>query len=206
MGGTWHALCRFTNKCLMEYSLHSTTVFIYLSSFHHQLFEAMLLKSCLPCTGYVIRMEDHRIPKQLLFGELDRGHRRQGRPCKHFKDTMKAGLKLCGIPPTELVATYTICVMCAEGRASPPSTVHQTTPQLSSVYPSDNCELPVPSLCTALQVQDRPAEPLLYPQIEAQAMPPSRPRDHHYDDDPVFINTYKRASFFSTTNFQIKAV
>ena len=67
--------------------------------------EAMLQKSCLRWTGHVIRMEDHRIPKHLLFGELEQGHRRQGRPCKRFKDTVKAGLKWCGIPPTELVAT-----------------------------------------------------------------------------------------------------
>ena len=67
--------------------------------------EAMLLKSCLRWTGHVIRIEDHRIPKQLLFGELEQGHRRQGRPCKRFKDTVKAGLKWCGIPPTQLVTT-----------------------------------------------------------------------------------------------------
>ena len=67
--------------------------------------EAMLLKSCLRWTGHVIRMDDHRIPKQLLFGELEQGHRRQGRPCKRFKDTVKAGLQWCGILPTELVAT-----------------------------------------------------------------------------------------------------
>ena len=67
--------------------------------------EAMLLKSCLRWTGHVIRMEDHRIPKQLLFGELEQDHRRQGRPCKCFKDTVKVGLQWCGIPPTELVAT-----------------------------------------------------------------------------------------------------
>ena len=68
--------------------------------------EVMLLKSCLRWTGHVIRM-GHRIPKQLpvLFGELEQSHRRQGRPCKRFKDTVKAGLKWCGIPPTELVAT-----------------------------------------------------------------------------------------------------
>ena len=67
--------------------------------------EVMLLKSCLRLTGHVIRMEDHRIPKQLLFGELEQGHRRQSHPCKRFKDTVKAGLQWCGIPPTELVAT-----------------------------------------------------------------------------------------------------
>ena len=67
--------------------------------------EVMLLKSCLRWTGHVIRVEDHRITKLLLFGELEKGHREKGRPCKRFKDTVKAGLKWCGIPPTELVAT-----------------------------------------------------------------------------------------------------
>ena len=67
--------------------------------------EAMLLKSCPHWTGHVVRMEDHRIPKQLLFGELERDRRGQGRPCKPFKGTVKAGLQWCGIPPTELVAT-----------------------------------------------------------------------------------------------------
>ena len=67
--------------------------------------EAMLLKSCFRWTGHVIRMEDHRIPKQLLFGELEQGHRRHCRPCKRFKDTVKASMQWCGIPPTELVAT-----------------------------------------------------------------------------------------------------
>ena len=64
-----------------------------------------------------------------------------------------------------LVHTYTICVSCTRGRSSPPSTVRQRTPQLSSLYPSDKCELQVPRMRTALQVQDRPAEPLPYPQI-----------------------------------------
>ena len=109
--------------------------------------------------------------KQLLFGELEQGHRRQGRPCKLFKDTVKAGLQWCGIPPTELVATapdrhtYTICIICSRGRATPPSIVRQRTPLFNSLYSSDKCELPVARLRTALQVQDRPAEPLPYPQI-----------------------------------------
>ena len=66
---------------------------------------------------------------------------------------------------TALAHTYTICVICARGRVSPSSTVRQRTPPLGSLYPSDKCELPVPRLRTALQVQDRPAEPLPYPQI-----------------------------------------
>ena len=49
----------------------------------------------------------------------------------------------------------------------------------NTLYPSNNCELPVPSLRMALQVQDRPAQSLPYPQIGAQAMSSSRPRDYH---------------------------
>ena len=61
--------------------------------------------SCLRWTGHGIKMEDHRIPKKLLFGVLEQGHRKQGRPCKRYKDTVKVGLKWYNIPPTELVAT-----------------------------------------------------------------------------------------------------
>ena len=121
--------------------------------------EAMLLKSCLRWTGHVIRMKDHSIPNHFLFGELEQGHRRQGSPCKRFKDTVKSGLKWCGNPTnrtgcycsgqTTMAQTYTNCVICTRGRASPPSTVRQRTPPLS-LYPSDSCKLPVPSLCTAL--------------------------------------------------------
>ena len=121
--------------------------------------EAMLLKSCLRWTGHVVRMEDHRIPKQLLFGELEQGQRRQGRPCKRFKDTVKAGLKWCGIPPTELVATaldrqrwrtLSQSASSALEKERCHQAVRQRTQSLSSLYPSDKCELPVPSLCTAL--------------------------------------------------------
>ena len=49
-------------------------------------------------------MEDHFIPKKILFGELEQGHRKQGCPCKRYKDTVKVGLKWCNIPPTDLVA------------------------------------------------------------------------------------------------------
>ena len=44
-------------------------------------------------------MPDHRIPKQLLFGELQDGKRTLGAPKKRFKDTLKASLKAFGINP-----------------------------------------------------------------------------------------------------------
>lgn len=65
--------------------------------------EAILLKSRLRWAGHVIRMDDERIPKQLLFGELAQGYRNRGRPCKRFKDTLKDSLKWCGLKPAEMV-------------------------------------------------------------------------------------------------------
>ena len=134
--------------------------------------EAMLLKSCLCWTGHVIRMEDHRIPKQLLFGELEQGHRRQGHPCKRFKDTEKAGLKWCDIPSTELVATalnrQNWCTLTqSASSALEEERRHQAQSarehrHLAASIPATNA---VPRLRTALQVQDRPVEPLPYPQI-----------------------------------------
>ena len=39
-----------------------------------------------------IRMEDNRLPKQLMFGELASGKRKQGRPLKRFRDCVKASI------------------------------------------------------------------------------------------------------------------
>ena len=138
--------------------------------------EAMLLKSCLRWTGHVIRMEDQRIPKQLLFGELEQGHRRQGRLCKRFKDTVKAGLQWCDIPPTELVATaldrqrwrtlsQSASSALEEERRHQAQSARERRHLAACIPATIKCELPVPRLRTALQVQDRPAEPLPYPQI-----------------------------------------
>ena len=42
-------------------------------------------------------MEDSRIPKMLLYGQLKEGQRNQGRPFKRYKDTLKANLRSCNI-------------------------------------------------------------------------------------------------------------
>ena len=43
--------------------------------------------------GHVRRMEDGRIPKDLLYGELERGKRKTGRPLLRFKDACKRDMK-----------------------------------------------------------------------------------------------------------------
>jgi len=66
--------------------------------------EAMILKTQLRWTGHVIRMAPDRIPRQLLYGELSEGKRKQGRPKKRYKDNVKANLAHAGLPPKQLEA------------------------------------------------------------------------------------------------------
>ena len=51
--------------------------------------EAMLMKTQLRWAGHVSRMEDHRLPKIVLYGELSTGHRDRGAPKKRYKDSLK---------------------------------------------------------------------------------------------------------------------
>ena len=48
--------------------------------------------------GHITRMDENRIPKQLLYGELADGHRSRGRPKLRFKDCLKSTLKTLEIP------------------------------------------------------------------------------------------------------------
>ena len=59
----------------------------------------MLMKAQLRWAGHVARMPDGRIPKKLLFGELQNGKRSLGGQRKRFKDTLKVSLKSFGIEP-----------------------------------------------------------------------------------------------------------
>ena len=47
--------------------------------------------------GHVSRMEDHHLPKIVMFGELSSGHRERGAPKKRFKDSLKKSLTACNI-------------------------------------------------------------------------------------------------------------
>ena len=46
-------------------------------------------------------MDDSRIPKQLLYGELCVGKRHRGRPKLRYKDVLKQSLNDCDIDPKE---------------------------------------------------------------------------------------------------------
>ena len=55
--------------------------------------------------GHVIRMDDGRIPKDLLFGELATGKRPTGRPALRYKDVCKRDLKVGNFNPSNLETT-----------------------------------------------------------------------------------------------------
>ena len=59
----------------------------------------MLCQRRLRWLGHVYRMEDGRIPKDLLYGQLASGCRPVGRPALRYKDVYKRDLKLTDINP-----------------------------------------------------------------------------------------------------------
>ena len=58
----------------------------------------LLLHSQFRWAGHVQRMDDSRLPKRLLYGELTAGQRSLGRPKKPYKDSLKESLKCYDIP------------------------------------------------------------------------------------------------------------
>ncbi|XP_069789966.1 uncharacterized protein [Narcine bancroftii] len=59
--------------------------------------ESMLLKTQVRWVDHVSRMEDHRLPKIVLYGELSTGHHDRGAPKKRYKDCLKKSLGACHI-------------------------------------------------------------------------------------------------------------
>jgi len=57
----------------------------------------MLIERNLRWTGHVHRMDEKRLPRQLLYSQLSSGKRNQGRPRLRFKDVVKRNLNWRGI-------------------------------------------------------------------------------------------------------------
>jgi len=96
---------RFHQRCLrtilkIHWTDHITNIEV-LKKADIPSIEAMILKSQLRWAGHVSRMEDHRLPKITLFGELSSGHRNRGAPKKRYKDTLKKSLHVGDISVEE---------------------------------------------------------------------------------------------------------
>ena len=65
----------------------------------------ILTRRKLRWAGHVVRMDEGRLPKQVLYGELASGTRARGRPKIRFKDTLKSNISSCGLPKWETAAT-----------------------------------------------------------------------------------------------------
>ena len=62
---------------------------------------AILSQKRLRWIGHVRRMQDGRIPKNILYGELATGFRPAGRPVLGYKDVCKRDMKTGNINPTD---------------------------------------------------------------------------------------------------------
>lgn len=63
--------------------------------------EAYIMESRLRWTGHVIRMPNHRIPKQILYGELRNGKRSRGGQRLRYKDQLNSTAKVCKLGDLE---------------------------------------------------------------------------------------------------------
>jgi len=66
--------------------------------------ELLLLQRQLRWLGHVIRMPSNRLPRRLLYGELQLGQRPVGRPKLRYSDHIKSVLRKCNIPESQLEA------------------------------------------------------------------------------------------------------
>ncbi len=61
--------------------------------------ESMIIRAQLRWAGHIVRMPDDRIPKALLYGQLQTGTRNAGRPRLRYRDSLKQHLSACRLVP-----------------------------------------------------------------------------------------------------------
>ena len=64
--------------------------------------ETMLIGRQLRWYGHTLRMPANRLPRQVLYGELEEGRRSVGGQRKRYKDLLKVNLQKCGMQPQNL--------------------------------------------------------------------------------------------------------
>ena len=63
--------------------------------------EHLVMQRQLRWVGHVIRMLSNRLPRRILYSELQQGQRAGGQK-KRFSDQLKAALRKCSIFPAQL--------------------------------------------------------------------------------------------------------
>jgi len=64
--------------------------------------EHLVMQRQLRWISHVIRMQSNRLPRRILYSELQHGQRAPGGQKKRLSDHVKAILKKCSIPPDQL--------------------------------------------------------------------------------------------------------
>jgi len=64
--------------------------------------EHLIMQRQLRWVGHVIRMQSNRLPRRILYSELQQGQRAAGGQKKRFYDQLKATLRKCSISPAQL--------------------------------------------------------------------------------------------------------
>ena len=69
--------------------------------------------------GHVRRMDDSRLPKRVLFGELARGSRGRGRPRKNWMDSLNEDCEEVGIPASQWIQSAKDRLLWCSPRSRP---------------------------------------------------------------------------------------
>jgi len=64
--------------------------------------EHLIMQHQLRWVSHVIRMQSNRLPRRILYSELQQGQQAAGGRKKLFSDQLKAALRKCSIPPAQL--------------------------------------------------------------------------------------------------------
>lgn len=101
---------RITSHRLSAYMMRHLRYILKIRWWHHVSNKTILQQTGLPSmydilrqrtlrwTGHVCRLNDNRLPKQILFSQLKEGSRSRGRPKLRYKGTVKRSLKDLDIP------------------------------------------------------------------------------------------------------------